>query len=67
MPEKTEAQKRAQKNYIEKFSRVEIRMTAEKHNTIKSHSEARGESMSAFINRAIEEAIERDKAPQSAK
>lgn len=64
MPERTEAQKRAQKNYIEKFSRVEIRMTPERRDTIKAHSEARGESVNAFINRAVDETMERDKAAQ---
>lgn len=66
MAERTEALKRAQRNYIEKFSRVEIRMTAEKRDTIKAHSEARGESVNAFINRAVDETMERDKSPQDA-
>ena len=67
MPERTEALKRAQKNYIEKFSRVEIRMTPERRDQIKAHSETRGESVNAFINRAVDETIERDKAAQGAK
>ncbi len=67
MPERTEALKRAQKNYIEKFSRVEIRMTPERRGQIKAHSEARGESVNAFINREEDETMERDKAAQGAK
>ena len=60
MPEKTEAQKRAQKNYMEKFLRVEIRIQPEKGEKIKSHAQARGESLNGFINRAIDETMERD-------
>ena len=66
MPEKTEAQKRAQKKYMENRSTVMIVVTPERRDTIKSHCEARGESMSAFINRAVDETMERDNAPQSA-
>ena len=67
MPERTEALKRAQKNYIEKFSRAEIRMNPERRDLIKAHSEAQGESVNAFINRAVDETLERDKAAQRAK
>lgn len=67
MAERTEAQKRAQKAYMEKFVRVEIRMTPENRETAQGHAEARKESMNSFINRAIVETIERDKtAPQAA-
>ena len=68
MPEKTEAQKRAQKAYMEKFVRVEIRMNAERRGTIQAHAAARGESVNGFINRAISETMERDAAasPQEA-
>lgn len=62
MPEKTEAQKRAQKAYIEKFARVEIRMTPEKRAVIQAHAAGQGESTTAFINRAIDETMERDNA-----
>ncbi len=60
MPEKTEAQKRAQKAYMGKFARVELRMTQEKRDAIQAHAEARGESVNAFVGRAIEETMERD-------
>lgn len=50
MPEKTEAQKRAQKNYMDKFVRVEIRMTAEQREEVQAHAEAQGESTNGFIN-----------------
>ena len=64
MPEKTEAQKRAQKNYMDKFVRVEIRMTAEQREEVQAHAEAQGESTN-FINRAISETMERDGKPKT--
>ena len=60
MPEKTEAQKKAQKAYMDKFMRVEVRMTPEKRASVQAHAEARGESVNGFITRAIDETIERD-------
>ena len=60
MAEKTEAQKRAQKAYMEKFVRVEIRITQDKREIIQAHAEAQGESVNGFINRAIDETMERD-------
>lgn len=65
MGEKTEAQKRAQKNYMEKFVVVRARLKPQKYEVIKAHAEARGESMNAFINRAIDETMERDKDGES--
>lgn len=61
MAEKTEAQKRAQKAYMGKFVRVEIRVTADKRDAIQAHAEAHGQSVNGFINRAIDETMERDK------
>jgi len=60
MAEKTEAQKRAQKSYMSKFIRLEFRATLEQRDTIRAHAAARGESVNAFIGRAIQEAMERD-------
>ncbi len=65
MAQKTEAQKRAQKAYISKFVRVEVRMEQESQAAIKAHATARGESVNAFIVRAIREAMERDQAQPS--
>ena len=62
MAEKTEAQKRAQRTYMEKFVRVEIRMSPEQREAVQAFSDAHGESVNAFINRAIAEAMERDTA-----
>ena len=65
MGEKTEAQKRAQKAYMKKFDRVEIRLENKKYEAVKVHIEQKGESMNAFINRAIDETMERDKDGES--
>lgn len=60
MPEKTVAQKKAQKAYMQKFARVELRMTPQNRESVQAHAAARGESVNAFINRAIRNQIERD-------
>jgi predicted DNA binding CopG/RHH family protein len=60
MPEKTAAQKKAQKAYMQKFARVELRMTLQNRESVQAHAAARGESVNAFINRAIRNQIERD-------
>ena len=60
MPTKTEAQKKAQRKYMENVATIQIRTTADQRDTIKAHAEARGESVNGFINRAISETMERD-------
>ena len=56
----TEARKRANEKYNAKFHEVKVRMDPERHEMVKKHAQDRGESTSAFINRAIDEQIERD-------
>ena len=58
----TEAQARAHKKYIAQFVETKVRMTPERREQIRAHAEARGESVNAFINRAIDETMERDGA-----
>lgn len=58
----TEAQARAHKKYIAQFVEAKVRMTPERRDAIKAHAEARCESVNAFINRAIDETMERDGA-----
>lgn len=60
MPEKTEAQKRAQKKYMEKFVEIKVRVTPEKRTAIQEHAQSMGESATTFINRAIDHEMERD-------
>ena len=62
MPEKTEAQKRAQKAYMEKFVRVELRMDPQRRDAVKSFADAQGKSVNSFINEAIDEKMERDRS-----
>ena len=62
MAEKTEAQKKAQQKYMEKFSIARVRMERTKYNAVQAHAEAHGESVNGFINRAIDETMDRDKA-----
>lgn len=57
----TEAQARAHKKYIAQFVETKIRMTPEHREKVREHAENRGESLNAFINRAIDETMERDK------
>ena len=42
------------------YDRVNLMLKKGKKEEIKAHAEARGESTNAFINRAIDEAIDRD-------
>jgi len=63
MGENTDAKKRAHRKYMEKFVEVKVRMTPEKRTTIQAHAEKQGESTTAFINRAIDETMERDSGP----
>lgn len=57
---KTEAQQRAQKEYMKKIARVEITMPLEKRQQLQDHARNRKESVNAFVNRAIVETMERD-------
>lgn len=49
----------------ENYDRVNVTFSKGRKDVIKAHAEARGESVNAFINRAIDETMERDneKAP----
>ena len=51
----------------ENVDRINLTVPKGKKEIIKAHSEARGESVNAFINRAVDETMERDKAAQGAK
>lgn len=58
----TEARARANKKYMERFVEIKVRMTPERRSVVQAHAEAQGESTTAFINRAIDEAMQRDTA-----
>ena len=58
----TEAQKKsAQKWDAANLDRVSVAMPKGKKDIIKAHAEANSESVNGFINRAIDETMERDK------
>ena len=57
----TEAQKRSAKKWdAANLDRISIAVPKGQKDTIKAHAEAHSESVNGFINRAIEETIERD-------
>lgn len=56
----TEAQARAHKKYIAQFVEMKVRVSPERREAIRAHAEAQGESLNAFINRAIDETMERE-------
>lgn len=66
MAEISEAQKRAQRKYMEKYVEIKVRMTPDKRSIVQDHARSRGESTTEFINRAIDEAMERDNAQEVA-
>ena len=57
----SKAQQRATANYVKKtYDRIEVKVSKGKKDVIRAHAEAQGESLNAFINRAINETMERD-------
>ena len=57
-----EQRKEAIKRYLDKQDEIKIRLPKGEKEKIRAHAESRGESVNAFIARAIAEAIERDKS-----
>lgn len=62
MPEvKGNSQTRAKNKYNAKaYDRVALQVKKGKKEKIKAHAENKGESLNGFINRAIDETMERD-------
>ena len=56
----SEARRRANDKWRAKFLEVRFRVTTEKKDAIQSHAAAQGESVNAFLNRAVEETMTRD-------
>lgn len=58
----SKAQQKAVHKYVKaNYDRQELTMPKGKKAAIKAHAEARGESVNGFINRAIDETMEREK------
>ena len=55
------SQLEAAKRYLAKFVEIKIRVFPEYRDVIQNHADSMGESTSAFIKRAIEETMARDK------
>ena len=57
----TKAQQASVNKYVKSnYDRINVTMPKGRKDIIKAHAEGRGESVNGFINRAIEEAMERD-------
>ena len=62
----TEAHKRARNKWlIEKVEEVKFRVPKGKKETIQQHVAQTGESVNAFLNRAVDETLERDNSKNS--
>lgn len=63
----SKAQQRATNKYISKaYDRINLTVPKGQKETIQAHAEAHSESVNGFINRAIDETMERDKAAPGA-
>ena len=61
----SKAQQKAVNKYVKSnYDRVNVTFPKGRKDTIKSHAETRGESVNGFINRAIDETMERDKGEE---
>ena len=61
----SEARKRANQAYIDKQDELKVRVPKGRKAEIQAHAEAMGESLNAFVCRAISETMERDKQSES--
>lgn len=58
---KGNSQTRAKNKYNAKaYDRIALQVKKGRKEIIRAHAESRGESLNGFVNRAIDEAIERD-------
>lgn len=64
MPASKAQQKAVAKYMKENYDNFQIRMPKGKKEIIKAHAESKGESLNGFINKAIDERIERDNKKQ---
>lgn len=61
----SKAQQKAVNKYMkENYDRINLTVPKGQKEAIKAHAERRGESTNAFINRAIAEAMERDRGAE---
>ena len=60
MPASKAQQKAVNKYMREKYDRINLTVSKGQKDLIKAHAERKGESLNAFINRAISETMERE-------
>jgi len=65
MPASKAQQKAVNKYMAANYDRINLTVPKGQKDGIKAHAEARGESVNGFINRAIDETMERDKGGES--
>ena len=52
---------KASRKYNEKaYDRIELKVTKGKKAKLQAHAESKGESLNGFVNRAIDETVERE-------
>lgn len=56
----SDAQKKATYKYREKIEVLRFQVPKGERDIIKAHAESQGESVSAFLNRAVKETMEKD-------
>ena len=61
MPVSKAQQKAVAKYMKENYDEIKVRVDKGKKDSIKAHAETQGESLNAFINRAIENQMKQDK------
>lgn len=66
MPVSKAQQKAVTKYMKENYDEIKVRVDKGRKAEIKAHAEAQGESVNGFINRAIDETMERDSAAPAA-
>jgi hypothetical protein len=58
----SKAQQKAVAKYMKNnYDEIKVRVNKGEKDIIKSHAESKGESINGFVNRAINETMERDK------
>ena len=58
----SESQRKAVAKYNAKsYDRIELKVKKGQKDKIKAHADSKGESLNGFVNRAIDEAMQRDK------
>ena len=62
MPASKAQQKAVNKYMAANYDRINLTVAKGQRDTIKAHAEAHSESVNGFINRAIQETMERDNA-----